>query len=329
MLLSRLIQSISLAAGTFSLVAVHNFMLMSSAQAFSVTFSNGSFDDPIDGSGTLVDWLTIGDVNTVNRIDNIDPLSGVNQAIITTGYIQGNYPAPISNRNDDNDFNFNQSGTNPVNADVNNGVDELQSHFGFGTDAFSIARVGGTLAGITPRTSKEGSGMYQQFDVTLDAGEDGFKVEFNWSYLTNDGSTSLGGEQDFSFWSLGQYNSGTDTYTTAFSSTGNPNDDILVLKSSSGAIISPGGNNDYVSSFDYATNDLYSYEVSGLAPGTYTYRVGFGVVDVDGTGRSSALLIDSLNIKEIPFKFAPSFGLIFITGFYWIMYFLRKLIKSN
>ncbi|GAB4554263.1 MAG: hypothetical protein Tsb0014_47340 [Pleurocapsa sp.] len=301
-------KSISQVATTLGLITVSNLILIDSAGAFSVTLENGGFESAI-GGGSQNGWNTIGDVTTIGAIDSISPLGGSNQAIITTSYIKGNYIDPIGNRNDDSDFNFNQSLTNPVSADTNPNADFLQEHFGFDTNAFSIPRTSATIG--DPRTSKEGSGMYQDFTVTLDSGETGFKISFDWSYLTNDGSTSSGGEQDFGFWSLGQIDG--STYTTAFSGTGNPSDQIEVLKSSSGSISAPSADHDYVSTFDYATNGTKNYTVDGLTAGTYTYRVGYGVVDVDSVDRTSALLLDELNIQQVPFEFSPTLG-IFIVG---------------
>lgn len=318
MSLSHLTKSISTATGTLSLVTISNLIFINSAHGFGVTFTNGSFESPIAGSQN--GWSTTGDVTTTGTIDGISPTNLSNQAIITTGYIEGDYPDPIGNRNDDNSFTFNQSTTNPVSADTNPNADELQSHFGFGTDAFSIDRSAGVDSSFGPRTSKEGSGMYQEFDVTIGAGDDSFTISFDWAYLTNDGTDSLLGEQDFGFWSLGRVNG---SYNTAFSSTGNPNDEIIVLESSSGTITSPAGNYDYVdNSLDYATNGRYSYTVSGLTAGTYTYRVGFGVVDVDGLDRTSALMID--NVEVVPFEFSPGLGLLLMTSLFGFQYFQRK-----
>jgi hypothetical protein len=300
-------KSISTIAGTLGLVAIGNLLSIDSANAFSVDFKNGGFEQSIAGSQNH--WNTIGDVDTTGTIDGISPTNLINQAIITTGYRQGNYADPIGNRNDDSGYNFNQSNVDPVSADTNSNADLLQGHLSLNTNAFSIDRVGG-IPGIGPRTSKEGSGMYQEFTVNVTAqdvldGKNQFKVKFDWSYLTNDGSTSFGGEQDFGFWSLGQVNG--SNYTTAFSGTGNPNDQIQVLKSSSGSINAVEGDNDYQQTFDYATNNRYSYLVSGLTAGTYTYRVGFGVVDVDGLDRTSALMLDDIQI--VPFEFTPSTGI--------------------
>ena len=313
MFLFNFTKSISKFATSLSLVTVSNLILINSASAFSVTFQNGSFESAI-GGGSQNGWNTIGDVTTTGTIDGIDPTNLTKQAIITTGYVKGNYADPIGNRNDDSNsslnqsFTFNQSFTNPVSADTNNpSGDLLQQHFGFNTDAFSIDR--NPAIANNPRTSKEGSGMYQDFTVTLDSGETGFTVSFDWAYLTNDGSTTVGGEQDFGFWSIGQVSG--STYTTAFSGT----DQIEVLKSSSGSISAPTANNDYVNNTaNYTTNGRKSYTVSGLSAGTYTYRVGFGVVDVDSVDRTSALLLDEFLVEEIPFKFSPSLGLLIVGG---------------
>lgn len=307
MFLFRSTKSFSTIATTLGLISVSNLIFVNSANAFSVTLQNGGFENSIVGDNPTAGWNTYGDVTTTGTIDGISPTNLVNQAILTTGYIDGTYNVDGEDidRRDDNGFNFNQSGTNPVSADTNPNADVLQSELGLGTNALSIDRSTpelNTLYG--PRTSKEGSGMYQQFNVTITDSDNYFTVNFDWAYLTNDGTTAFG-EQDFAFWSLGLMND-TD-YTTVFSNTGNPGDDIIVLDSSGGAIGSPTASNDYVEGVDYSTNGTYSYTVSGLTPGTYTYRLGYGVVDVDGLDRTSALLID--NIEIVPFEFSPNIGI--------------------
>lgn len=308
MFLLRFPKYISTVTSILGLITIGNLILIDSAHSFSITFDNGGFESTSDGvstgTGSPNSWSTIGDVYTTGTINSIDPTSGSNQAIITTGYIEGNYADPIGNRNDDGGFNFNQSFTNPVSADTNPDADLLQEHFGFNSDAFSISRTGGILTNL--RTSKEGSGMYQDFTVTLDPGETSFTVNFDWAYLTNDGSTTLGGDQDFGFWSLGQVNG--STYTTDFSST----EQIEVLKSSSGSSSETiTADNIYATSFDYSTNGRQSYLVDNLSAGTYTYRVGFGVVDVDSGDRTSALLLDNFEIQQtVPFEFSPSVGIL-------------------
>ena len=321
MFLFRSTKSFSTIAGTLGLISVSNLIVVNSANAFSVTLQNGSFENSIVGSNPTGGWNTYGDVTTTGTIDSISPTNLVNQAILTTGYIDGTYDG--IDRRDDNGFNFNQSGTNPVSADTNPNTDVLQTELGLGTDALSIDRSTEQLNNLYgPRTSKEGSGMYQQFNVTIAPNDDSFTVNFDWAYLTNDGTTAFG-EQDFAFWSLGLVND--SDYTTVFSNTGNPGDEIAVLQSSSGTIGSPQGNNDYVQGVDYGPNNTVSYTVSGLSQGTYTYRLGYGVVDVDGLDRTTALLID--NIEVVPFEFTPSTGIGLVLGFLGINK-LRRRIKK-
>lgn len=316
MSLSRSTKFLYTIAGTLGLISVSNLILVNSANAFSVTFQNGGFENPIAGSQN--NWNTFGDVTTTGTIDGISPTNEDNQAILTTGYMDGTYDG--IDRVDDNGLNFNQSGTNPVSADTNPNADVLQDSLGLGTNALSIDRSTPELNNdYGPRTSKEGSGMYQQFNVNIGNNDDSFTISFDWAYLTNDGTTAFG-EQDFAFWSLGRIN-GTD-YTTVFENTGNPGDEIIVLDSSGGAIGSPTGSNDYVQGVDYGDNGTYSYTVSGLTPGMYTYRLGYGVVDVDNLDRTSALLID--NIEIVPFEFSPSTGIGLVLGFIGINKLRRK-----
>ena len=70
----------------------------------------------------------------------------------------------------------------------------------------------------------------------------------------------------------------------------------------------PNTVDDYLYESDYTVNGTETYTVTGLIPGqTYDYRVGFGVVDVDGLERTSTLLID--DIEAVPFDFSPTLGL--------------------
>ena len=320
-------KSFSFIFSTLGLIVLGNVALINSAQAFSVTFENGGFESEIKNSQNS--WNTIGDVTTSPTIDGISPTNGSNQAIITTGYTPGT--ASGTPRDDDNGLTFNKSDNDPVNADTNSGA-QLQNHFGFSPNAFSIDRSAGAMFPGT-RTSKEGSGMFQDFSVTLGAGETSFSISFDWAYLSNDGTTASGGDQDFAFWSIGQYDSGTDTYTTDFSGTGNPDDEIIVLKSSSSTsdiegVTPPSLPDNYLDQYSYAVNGTETYIVDDLIPGqTYNYRVGFGVVDVDGLERTSTLLID--NATAVPFDFSPTLGLILVGGIYGLRKYLAKDNKNN
>jgi hypothetical protein len=156
------------------------------------------------------------------------------------------------------------------------------------------------------RTSKEGSGIYQNFTVTVtqadvDSGKNQLRLKFNWSYLTNDSTNSILGDQDFAFFTLYDTASNTDSRT------------INVLDDSSGNISYPLDSG--ITNFQDTNTTRYSagnqeiYDSSSLAAGTYNYRVGFGVVDVDGSDLSSALLVDNFNVEEVPFEFSPGLGL--------------------
>jgi hypothetical protein len=293
MFLYHFTKSGSRVASILGFLAISNIVLVNSADAFSATFSNGGFENSTTG------WSTIGDVTTKGSIDNISPISGSSQAIITNAH---------SSRTDDvngsgNSLSFNQSGTNPVDADTittNHTGNDLQTSFGLSTDALSIDR--NPVVTGNPRTSKEGSGIYQDIPITISSddvtnGKNGFKISFNWAYLTNDGKSSLLGNQDFAFLSV---------YNTS-SSPGA----INVLSDSLGTITAPSASNNFVheNTTYYSASNPYTYSVNSLAAGSYTYRVGFGVVDVDGSDLSSALLVDNFNVEEVPFEFSPSLGL--------------------
>ena len=340
MTLLKLNKSISIIVTTFSSVAVSNLIFANSAHAFTVNFDNGGFEQSI-GGGTQNNWNTIGDVSNqgdinINGTNTINPTRGTNQAVITTGYVPGVYDS--IDRNDDNNLNFNRSGSQPVSADTNPIADLLQEHFGFNADAFSIDRTGASIPNLGPRTSKEGSGMYQDFDVTLGAGETSFSIAFDWAFVSNDGTTS-GGDQDFAFWSLGEIDSSGNNYSTVFDGSEDGIDDVFdtneiaVLRSSSDAISSPSEPDSYVYDYDYPgannpdstnnDNERYTYTVDGLTPGTYRYRVGFGVVDVDGLERTSTLLVD--NVEVIPFEFSPTAGLGLVAAIFGFSRMRRKL----
>jgi hypothetical protein len=304
---SNFSKSLILTAHTLGLAAISNVLLINGANAFDITFSNGGFE-----SGTS-SWSTIGDVTTNTGIDNVTPISGSNQAIITNAYkIEGG-------RNDDSGLTFNQSGTNPVDADTianNHTGQDLQTFLGLGINDLSIDR-DPVVSGF-PRTSKEGSGIYQDlsFTVTADdvtSGNNSFEISFNWAYLTNDGQAGNGlGNQDYSFISI-------------FNTENSPGE-ITVLGDSNQSITAPNASNDYnhPTTTYYTAGNTYTQTVTGLAAGDYTYRVGFGVVDVDGYDRSSALLLDNFMVRDVPFEFSPSLGLWLVGGILGIDRLRRK-----
>lgn len=299
-------------ASILGCLAISNILFVNSADAFGVTFSNGGFENSTAG------WSTIGDVTTNTGIDGVTPISPSHQAIITNAH---------STRNDDvnssgNSLSFNQSGINPVDADTittNHTGNDLQTFFGLSTNALSIPR--NPVVSGNPRTSKEGSGIYQDIAINISAtdvskNKNGFKISFNWAYLTNDGYSNLLGNQDFAF--LTVYNKNLTPGA------------INVLSDSSGNITAPTANNTFVdkNTTYYNASSRDTYSVTGLAAGNYNYRVGFGVVDVDGTDRSSALLVDNFDVQQVPFEFSPSLGLLIIGAWFGGSH-LRSRFKSN
>ncbi len=307
---------------TVGLVTIGNFICIDAAHGFSVTFDNGGFEEDLSTG-----WSTIGDVTRNTGIDEVNPISGSNQAIITNSYIIE------SDRADDGIHTFNQSGTNPVDADTisdNHTGNDLQTFLGLGITDLSIAR--NPEIPDFPRTSKEGSGMYQDIEITISTtdvsnGTNGFEISFNWAYLTNDGQESTYGlgNQDFSFISLinDPNPSGDVDKTDPNYVTGN----VTVLGDSNETTIDrPTANDDYVypTTTFYDVNNVYTQSVTGLAAGTYSYRVGFGVVDVDNVDRSSALLLDNFNVQQVPFEFSPGLGLLLMISLFGFQYLQRK-----
>ena len=301
MTLSNFLKSNSRLASLFGFLAISNFVVINSAEAFSVTLTNRDFE-----TGSTTGWSMAGDVDVIGSgivsADgvNIDPIQGSFQAIITNAY--NSQVDDVDNL--DNPLSFNQSGTDPLDADTNDDTadpgNDLQIELGLPTSAFSIDR--NPVISGNPRTSKEGSAIYQDFTVTLGAGETGFDISFNFAFLTNDGATAFG-NQDFAFLSV---------YNTDLTP-----DDIEVLADSSGSISDPTGSNNFVQGDTtyYNTSNPYTFSVNGLtSEQMYNYRIALGVIDVDSSDRSSALLVDNFQIQPVPFKFSPGLGLVLMTG---------------
>lgn len=295
-------------------LAVINLIAVNPASAFNVTFTDTGFED--SGDGTFTGWLTTGDATIQSTFQGISPTNGAYQALITNGCPTTaeslcNSSTTGDGRNDDiprSIGTFNYSGNDQVNASfgeakgdtTNREAFKLQEFFGLDDNGLSVAREGGINSGV--RTPKEGSGIKQNIQITItqadvDNGLNAFNLSFNYAFLSNDGTNSLLGNQDFAFLSL---------YDTASSP-----DDIIVLADSDDTLTSVSSDNfvNQDTTF-HTTSNQFSYSVSGLAAGTYNYSLGFGVVDVDNVDRTSALLLDNLQItQDVPFKFSPGLGL--------------------
>jgi hypothetical protein len=310
MSLFHFLKSISLV--TSSLV-ISSILFPDSASAFNLIF-NGGFES------NYSNWSQIGDTSIQGNFQTINPIAGSSQALITTGH---------HTRIDDNATpasTFNYSGTNPVSSTTDPNADDLESLLGLPTNSLSILRKN-SADDTAFRTPKEGSAIYQDFTVTfdqadIDSGKNKLKLSFNWSYLTNDATDSLLGNQDFGFFTL------YDQASTLNSRS------INVLDDSAGnpsyPLSSEVTNFQRTNLTKYSASNQQLYESSFLPVGTYNYRVGFGVVDVDGIDRTSGLLLDNFMVEEVPFEFSPTLGLLIVGGMVAGDRLRRKLIsKSN
>lgn len=90
------------------------------------------------------------------------------------------------------------------------------------------------------------------------------------------------------------------------------------MESSTGSIPAANG-----TSYATNTNPYQSRSVQRtLAPGTY--QIGFGVVDVDGSGNSSAFLLDNFDAQAVPFDFSPTAGLVSVASIFGLSRLRRK-----
>ena len=305
-------------ASIIGLLTLSNLVFTNAANAFSVTFDDGSgnttnladFNTGFESQYT--GWSTNGDTTVPSTFQNISTQSGIGQALITNSCGIGSQCQDKDGgiRNDDSHVNntagtFNYSGNDQINASVEADIN-LQSFLKISDNGLSIpAKLNGVEIPGVFRTPKEGSAILSD-KFTVD---EGFKFSFDWNYLTNDGASALG-NQDFSFVTI-----------TGTTSGGAPVEQVIPLGDSSGSIPSTTSNN-FAEVTGYET-----YSATALEAGTY--RVGFGVVDTDNVDRSSALLVDDFNIEEVPFEFSPALGLIFVSSIFSLNYLRRKVNSNN
>jgi len=290
----------------FVLASLVNVATSNPVSAMNVILNSGFEDD-------FSDWDTIGDTSIQNTFQGISPIGGNNQVLITTSCPDSPFAAgecfdtqnPSNFRQDDpsggnGNRTFNFSGLDQADGNGNNfgQVSNLQTFLGLNANSLNIPRTGGAISGN--RTPKEGSAIQQT--VTLD--EPGI-ITFDWNYLTNDGTHPIFGNQDFSFVTI--YQDGSDAADR----------EVQILGDSLGNIttpIAPGQ-----TSFERVGG--YQFFSSELLPAG-TYVVGAGVVDVDGTGISSGLLID--NFEVVPFDFSATTGLGVVAGLFGLSRLRRR-----
>ncbi len=258
--------------GGLSLLPVATLSLLSlgtitSKPVQAAAFNNGSFESSFNG------WMTTGDVSTKGTFNGFAPTDGSYQALLTTA---------TTSLDDDGNGNgaYNFSGTDATIATVNDA--QLQAFLGLEDDALQIlvpppAPLPGMPSPPFPAPeiyldSKEGSAIKQ--DVSSDHD---FTLSFDWKFLTNDGNTT------------GPFPLPADrAIVTIFDGTGTV---IETFAQSEGDFPVPGSLTP--PEFDKNSQGTFS---TFLAAGDYT--VGIAVYDVDGTDKTSALLID--NFKKSP-----------------------------
>ncbi len=293
--------------GIAAIVSLVNLIILSPSNAFTVNFDNPGFESDSINDTDFTGWDTNGDRSIQGDYQGLQ-LDG-NQAGLTTACPTTSYPGgecfdtqdPSQPRIDDASGNFNLSGLDQVDANNNNTgsatVTNLQDFLGLSANTLNIDRTNSLISGT--RTPKEGSAIQQEF--TVSDGE--FQLSFDWNFLTNDQSDSFFGDTDYAFITLYSLDLNGDPLTYYTSNGGSSQIDVLADTGSS--------LNSSVTNF---TNDTgYQTYTSGNLPAG-TYRVGLGVVDVDGTGYSSGLLVDRFSVQEVPFEFSPSIGLGLMAG---------------
>lgn len=281
------------------------------ANAFGVTFDNSGFEDLTEYNH----WSTTGDASIQNNTFQVNPVQGSSQALITTGR------SSIVDDPNTSAGTFNFSGSNPVTATSDSNAAALQDFLDISPGSLSIFR-SGSADNTKFRTAKEGSAIFQDIEVTftqedINLGNNIFAIDFNWAHLSNDGLVdSRLGEQDFSFFTVYDISSAVDDRT------------INLLGSSGGSVDVPhtsGGDFQDVNTAQYDVNNSYTYVSEPVTDTlTHTYRVGFGVVDVDGLDRTSGLLLDNLNARQVPFDFSPSAGIGVVLSMIGLNFLKRK-----
>lgn len=306
---------------SFGVLSFGSLVMPNTAHAFSVGYGN-TFDNG------FTDWNTSGDADiqgtltgTYNGTAQSYRATGTgNQAVLTTACSSTAY-TPDSNltyqntecydtqddtqpRNDDADANagvFNYSGNDQTDAnaefaaDINdpnafpaNQITTVQEFLGLSANALDIN------SNNQDRTAKEGSAIKLNDTIVADGP---FTISFNWSYLTNDGQDFLG-NTDYAFVTIYDENSVRDS-----------REPILIADSDSVTIPSMSSGD---TAYALETNGTYT---SDILPGG-DYVVGFGVIDINGVNRSSALLIDDFQTTTaVPFEFSPTTGIGLVAGF--------------
>ncbi|WP_319421312.1 PFE-CTERM domain-containing protein [Pleurocapsa sp. FMAR1] len=310
-----------------SFLSLGNLIAANSANAYSITpVVNNDFESTntsLDGSNG---WTGIGSTEIRGTYSGVSPSNQANpnppnarQGVITTACPSTAIASGLCNpaRNDDpgttiGTFNLRTQDQITASPELAN----LQTQLGLSPNAFSIPRKIGNVTydgtGGKPalyRTPKEGSAIFQNITIGNTGSPTNTLLTYNYDFLTNDGAGSLG-NKDFGFVSISAIN-------------GNGYKEVIPLEDSTGTIATASGTNFSTNTKPYQSGSLQRT----LTPGNY--RVGFGVVDVDGSGYSSGLLIDNFNAQAVPFDFSPTAGLGLVAGIFGLSRLRRKFLREN
>jgi hypothetical protein len=307
----------------FGVFSFGSLVMPNTANAFSVGYGN-TFDNG------FADWNTSGDTDiqgtltgTYNGTAQSYRATGTgNQAVLTTACSSTAY-TPNSNlsyqntecfdtqddtqpRNDDSNADagtFNYSGNDQTDANAENSastfpanqITNVQEFLGLSANALNIPLQDGETNLGDERTPKEGSAIKLNDTIVADGP---FTISFNWTYLTNDGQDEFLGDSDYAFVTIYDENSAISSRSP------------IVLADSDAFEIPSISSSDTA----YALEKNGTYTSSVLPGGNYV--VGFGVVDIEGVNRSSALLIDDFQTSAaVPFEFSPTTGIGLVAGF--------------
>ena len=298
-----------------SFLSLGNLIAANSANAYTLTFSNGNFESSTSLDGTA-GWTGIGSTEIRGAYSGVSPYN-TQQGVITTACPNSNSSFCGNSRNDDPSTTtgtFNLRTQDPQDQlTASPELANLQTQLGLSANAFSIPRKIGSVTydgtGGNPalyRTPKEGSAIFQNITVNDVGNVTDTRITFNYDFLTNDGAGRLG-NKDFGFFSISGINGKGYGYK-----------EVIPLEDSTSTTLGANSSNYRTNTTPYQPYSL----TRTLAPGTY--KVGFGVVDVDGSGFSSALALDNFNAEAVPFDFSPTAGLGLVASIFGLTRLRRK-----
>ena len=299
------------------------------ANAFSLDYGTD-----FETSG-LSDWNTTGDVSIQQTLTG--DYSGAaksynagtgNQLVLTTACSSTAYTPTTTGYDDTECFDtqddslarnddpgatvgtFNYSGNDLADANAENSgtkvagateITNVQEFLDVSGNALDITAQDGNSDIGGDRTAKEGSAAILNDTINADAP---FTISFDWNYLTNDGQNRdpdtneiVFGDSDYGFAVIYDVTSNTaEREPIVLADSENPNIPTITAADDAYALSTEG---------EYVSEVLPAGE----------YKVGFGVVDVDGVNRSSALLVDNYSAREVPFEFSPAAGIGLVATF--------------